>query len=401
MRIQLSILAAAILCGCAGGDRATVPTTRVADEPFEIRILATGELQAARATSLDLPRSLRGMQRIAWLVEEGAIVREGEVVCELDADQIAREMVQKRNNVAKIDYQIAAKRQELEKQRRQLEGQLELLRHEREDAIATAPKDDSIFSRHEIIEAQINLELIDTKIAHHEEQLRRAAEKERTEMEILQSQRGTESTRLAQLADAREQLVIRAPHDGFFLPGRTWQGEKVRVGLDLFGGQSIGQLPDLSEMEARVHVLEAEAAGLAPELPIELTLDAFPQLSVSGKVRQVQPVANPLDRQSPVKYFEVVLQLDRTDTDKMRPGAQVEATIFVKREEAALSVPNQAIFVEAGEPWVYVKQGGRFERRAVELGDRSSSRTVIADGLASGEVVALVDPLDDDASRQG
>jgi HlyD family secretion protein len=390
---HLALLAIVGLLGCAGDQDAFVPTVEVGLDTFEMRIHAFGELQAAKATPLELPRSLRGLQRVARLADEGQIVLEGEVVCELDADPIDREIDTRRNNIAKIDLQIEAKRQELVKERYKLEGQLKLYRQERVDAEATAPRDETIFSRHEIIEASIDLELIDTKLAHTEEQLQRLDSKEETELEILLSQRRTEQTRLDQQLEAREQLAIRAPHDGIFLPGRTWQGETIRVGMEIFGGQSIGQLPDLAAMEAKLNVLEAEAAGLADALPGEVRLDAFPGFSVTGKLSQIQPVANPLDRRSPVKYFEVVMSLDETDVTRMRPGAQVEATIFVKQEDEQLSVPNQTIFIENGEPWVYVRQGGRFERRSVELGERSLSRTIITAGLEPGETIALVNPF--------
>lgn len=382
-----------LLLGCAAESDVFVPTVVVENDTFEMKIHAFGELQAAKATPLQLPRSLRGLQRIARLVNEGQAVREGETVCELDSDPIDREIDTRRNNIAKIDFQIEAKRQSLTRERRKLEGQLALCRQERADALATAPQDETIYSRHEIIEASINLELIDTKLAHTEEQLHRLDSKQETELEILLSQRRTEQTWLDQQLEAREQLVIRAPHDGIFLPGRTWQGETIRVGMEIFGGQSIGQLPDLTAMEAKLNVLEAEAAGLAPALSGEVRLDAFPGFSVTGKLARIQPVANPLDRQSPVKYFEVVMTLDQTDVTRMRPGAQVEATIFVKRQDDRLSVPNQVIFVEGGEPWVYVRHGSDFERRSVELGERSLSRTVVAAGLEAGDTVALVNPF--------
>jgi len=393
MLAYLSLLAIVGLLGCAAEGDAFVPTFEVELDTFEMRIHAFGELQAAKATPLELPRSLRGLQRVARLADEGQTVLEGEIVCELDATPIDREIDTRQNNIAKIDLQLEAKRQELVKERHKLEGQLTLYRQERVDAVATAPRDETIFSRHEIIEASIDLELIDTKLAHTEEQLQRLDSNEKTELEILLSQRRTEQTRLDQQLEAREQLAIRAPHDGIFLPGRTWQGETIRVGMEIFGGQPIGQLPDLAAMEAKLNVLEAEAAGLADALPGEVRLDAFPGFSVTGKLSQIQPVANPLDRRSPVKYFEVVMSLDETDVTRMRPGAQVEATIFVKQKDEQLSVPNQVIFIENGEPWVYVRRGGSFERRSVELGERSLSRTIVTAGLEPGETVALVDPF--------
>ena len=59
------------LLGCAADREAFVPTIEVGLDTFEMRIHAFGELQAAKATPLQLPRSLRGLQRIARLADEG------------------------------------------------------------------------------------------------------------------------------------------------------------------------------------------------------------------------------------------------------------------------------------------------------------------------------------------
>jgi multidrug efflux pump subunit AcrA (membrane-fusion protein) len=153
-------------------------------------------------------------------------------------------------------------------------------------------------------------------------------------------------------------------------------------------------LPDLSEMEAKVWVLEAEAAGLAEGLETRVILDAHPGSSLAGKVKTIEPIANPIEEDSPVKYFEVILSLERTEPEMMKPASQVQVTILVTQEESALAVPNQAIFVEEGEPWVYVRGAQGFEKRRVELGQRSVSRTVISAGLEPGERIALVSPED-------
>jgi len=384
--------AAAFLGGCGLGDRTPVPVAEVRREPFEVRIPALGELVAARTTPIEIPPTLRGMQPTAWLALDGEGVDEGDPVARLDTDRIDQRLTGLRNEVRKIDFRIAAKKQELIKERQEIESQLELLAQEHENAEATAPRDERLFSRQAIIDAQINIELIETKIAHFKIQRDRLESKERTELEILTTQRDTEQVQIDQLEAARRELEIRAPHAGFFLRGSTWQGEKMRIGMELWGGQTLGELPDLGEMEAKVWVLEAEAAGLVEGLTTRVMLDAHPGLEVEGKVKTIQPVANSIEEDSPVKYFEVVLSLERTETGVMKPASQVHVTILVLEQEEALTVPNQAIFVEDGEPWVYVEDSGRFERRRVELGQRSVSRTVVSAGLEPGERIALVAP---------
>ena len=388
----LVLLGACIACTSTAPN---IPLSRVEAAPFIVETRALGELQAARSTSIDIPATLRSIQRIAWILPDGENVEEGQLVARLDSDRIDKELTTLRNRLRKLDFQLAAKKQELAKELMTIQGQLALLAQEHADAEATAPRDEHLFSRQQIIDAQINIELIETKIAHFETQLERVREKEATEMEILRLQRQTQEVRISQLEGQKQQLEIHAPHAGFFLAGKTWQGEKVRIGMELWARQSLGELPDLAEMEAKIHVLESEAAGLAEGLEAEVLLDAHPGFATRGKIKAIQPVANPIEEKSPVKYFEIILTLDETDTTRMKPASQVHVTIEVARDEDVITVPNQAIFVAEGTTWVYVADRGGFDRRAVELGLRSVSRTVITEGLEEGDAIALVNPEDD------
>lgn len=387
-----TVLLLVTLCVSCGDEMSTVPLTTVETGPFEVIIKAGGELSAAHSTSVDIPATLRGVQRVAWVIADGSTVAEGDLVARLDADRIDEQLMTFRNRLSKLDFQLVAKKQELAKELRMIEGQLVLLAQERADAVTSAPQDERIFSRQEIIDARINLELIDTKISHFESQLIRTKQREITELEILRLERQTQNVRIGQFESQKQQLEIYAPHDGFFLAGKTWRGEKIRIGMELWSGQSLGELPNLSEMEAKVQVLEAEAAGLEEGLPVTIQLDAHPEIRIAGSVKSVAPVANPIENESPVKFFEVILKLSETDPVTMKPASQVRVSIRVASENAAVSVPNQAIFVEDGQPWVFVTKGRRFERRAVELGLRSVSRTVIVKGLTDGDRIALVDP---------
>ncbi len=369
-----------------------VPVSRVEATPFNVVIRARGELQAVRSTSIEIPAALRGIQRIAWILPDGSTVEENQLVARLDADRIDKELTTLRNRLSKLDFQLEAKKRELTKELTMIRGRLALLAQEYEDAKATAPHDERLFSRHEIIDAQISIELIETKTAHFEAQLGRARDKEKTEMEILRLERQTQDVRIVQLEGQKRRLGIRAPHAGFFLVGKTWQGEKIRVGMELWAGQSLGELPDLAEMEAKVHVLESEAAGLVEGLQADVRLDAHPGYVTRGTIKTIQPIANPIEEKSPVKYFEVVLAIDETDTARMRPASQIHVTIEVAHTNDVITVPNQAIFVEEGKPWIFVADHDGFERRLVELGLRSVSRTVISAGLTEGESIALVDP---------
>lgn len=388
----IALLLVAAFGGCAGTDITQTPVYRVERGTFEVKLDGHGELQAEQATPIECPQNLDGVQRVSWLLEEGAPVEEGDVVARLDRERLAQRVRRARDAVRKLDLQIEAKKQALARERTSVVEQVRLLEQERDDAERYAPKDAALFSRLEIIDAQIDQDLLGAKIAYYGDKLGRYEERATAEIEILELQRRTEEVKLQQAETALDNLDVAAPHAGVFLHARNWRGEKVRVGSTVWRGQTIGELPDLDRMQARAWILESEAAGLAPGLEARVVLDAHLHREFRGEVEQVQPIANPLDRRSPVKYFEILVSLDETNTEIMHPGSRVGVTIFVERRADQLAIPNQAIFQEAGEVWAWVREGGRFVERPVSIGERSISRTIVLEGLDEGDVVALADP---------
>ena len=391
-RLLLPTAAMLFLAACGGSVRTPVPVCAVAQEPFEIRIKGFGALEAAKATPIEVPQILRGSQRIVSLAKDGAKVEEGDLIARLDGIYLRRRTQRSKDAIRRLDRQLEAKRKALEKERKSVEAQVALLEQEKRDAEKFAPRDEELFSRHEILDAQVDLELLDTKIEFAKSKLERYTQRAEAEMEILRLQKQTQQVRLSQFEKAMVALEVRAPHGGFFYRGRNWQGNVVREGNIVYSGMELGELPDLSRMEAKVHILESEAAGLAEDLRVAVTLDAHPGMRFEGTVSSVQAIANPIDEESPVKYFEVKIALDRTDTVVMKPRSQVQAAIYVTREDEVVSVPNQAIFHKGDETWVWVSRGRGFEKRPVSIGSRSLSRTVVTEGLNPGEQVALADP---------
>jgi HlyD family secretion protein len=378
----------AITVACSG-PRTDVPTMVVAKGTFEILIEAQGELKAAVSTPVAVPPQLWGRQTLAWIMADGQTVKEGDVVARLDDSEIAIQEDESGRNVSKVDLQMAGQGATQLQEDRDLEGQIRVNDYEHDVAGKFALKDEMVFSRNEIIDAQISLEFLEAKGGLLDSQKTRQGKRHATDSQLLTLQRGTHALKMRQVQEQRGRMALVAPHDGVFVAGRGWDGEKFKTGSQLWRGQEIGSLPDLSKMETLARVLETEMIGIAVGTPATVVLDAYPARHFAGKVKTLAAVAAPIEQNSPVKYFDVTIELEQSDPAILKPGLRARTLLAAKKQEDVIAVPNQAIFRKGDEVWVMVATGGTFEKRPVTLGDRSPTRTVVQAGLTPGESIAL------------
>ncbi|HEX2163799.1 MAG TPA: efflux RND transporter periplasmic adaptor subunit [Thermoanaerobaculia bacterium] len=391
------VLAAALVAPLAGqlggwGDESAVPTVVVEPARFVRRVPADGVLEAVRATPVSLPPTVMQPMRIAWLAEDGSHVRAGDVVVRFDPTDMEKNLIDARDQLRTA---------ELERERAVVERENELVRlghdarlagRELENARDFQKKDDDIFSRHEIIESEIDEELAERRMEHAEEARERRERLSDAELSLIAIDRRQADAAIGRARQGLEALELTAPHDGLLLLSRS-RGETVRVGDTVFMGMPLAEIPDLSAMKASVYVLEADAGGLAVGQPAEVIVEAHPERRFAATVERVDSLAKPRLRGSPVQYFAVTLELEETVPEVMKPGARVRAWIDLGGVESALAVPRQAVIAKDGGHLVYRRTAaGGFEPVAVELGPTAMGRVVVTAGLEAGDVVALVDP---------
>lgn len=394
-RTIIAVLAviAAVASGCGGTKKAAMAVLKVRKAEFQVVIPAFGELQAAKSTPIVVPPESRwGLQTIAWMAPEYSSVKKDEVVIRLASADLAERLRVAQAEMDKLDLEIEKKKKQLEKDKADLHGQIEVTSVQRELADIYAARDETIFPKNKIIEDAIDLDYQNTRERHFERKRDQMEKRIAAELQLLEAKSNTRRVQIKQIQDQLNNLEIKAPQDGMLVLNKYWSGEKYRVGMNAYPGQKLGSLPDLSKMEAKLFVLESEAAGLKEGLPVSLTLDFEPGRVFTGKVIGLDTIAKPLGEDSPLKYFETKVELDVTDLELMKPGVQVRASVFVEKEADVLAVPNQALVYEQGKAFLLVKSSARVEKRPVETGARSLTLTIITKGLLDGEDVLLGNP---------
>jgi HlyD family secretion protein len=188
-----------------------------------------------------------------------------------------------------------------------------------------------------------------------------------------------------------ENTVIRAPFTGTVLRKEAEIGEVVApsVGGGLTRG-AVVTMADLTTLEVEVDVNEAYISRIRKAAPARITLDAYPDTSFRGEVRQVVPTA---DRQRATVQVKVSI-LDRDPRILPEMGSRVDFLEDTARAAAGSTapagpprfrVPAAAVRETGGQTVVWVVRNGRLESRQVQGGPVSGGFREIRSGLAGGE----------------
>jgi HlyD family secretion protein len=369
-----------------------VATYEVRPVLFLREVEARGTLKAVEATPIVVPLQSRRAQKVAYLAADGAPLQKGDVVVEFDPYDARREEADSQADLTAARAKIEKAKAEGGKNERSIAIDRDVARGSLSRAEQFKLTDETLYSRNQIIESRLSRELAATQLEVASQRLAASGSLSAADRALGEIDAAKASVKLDRARQSLGSLRVTAPHAGLLVLERNWRGEVPMVGDTLWPGQKVAEIPDLSRLEARVFVLEADGAGLKPGLAARVAIEGRPGEQHAATVARVEPLAKTTGWQSPVRYFEAALSLARTDPALMKPGQRVRALVRLEEADGVLAVPRGAVFERDGRRVVYRRQGGAFVPVEVTIGRQSVSRVVIDKGLAAGDVVALRDP---------
>jgi HlyD family secretion protein len=186
-------------------------------------------------------------------------------------------------------------------------------------------------------------------------------------------------------------LEVRAPVAGRILRISEKSERVVAAGTPLL------EIGDPSALEIVVDVLSADAVNVKPGAPM-LIEDWGGGQPLAARVRLVEPSGFTKLSALGVEEQRVNVIGDFVSSPvPLADGYRIEARIVVWEADDVLKIPASAIFRHAGTWSVFVVDGGRAHRRAVEIGQRSAADVEVRGGLPEGTEVILhpSDQVDD------
>jgi len=363
---------------------------------FTLKINAEGELQSAESMTIAVPFVPIERLRIATVVADGRHVNKGDTLVEFDQAELDLQMLEHRSNLEMANQKITrgelgsnVEKTDIVKDKRLAELELQKINE-------FLPRDAQIYSQRDIIEGQLNKEFSEKKLVFADARLQLKGKVYTLDEAILLLERQQANNKIGQVERAFTSLKLTSPASGIVVynnPEFFFGGFSIQPGRTVWIGSTLFNLVNPDKMEAKCFVLEKDAGELKTDQPVTVTLDPFPGQEFTGKVKTIDNLARPIDQGSPVKYFQIIVTLDKTDRELMKPGVKLKAQIRAGELKSVIVVPRSAVIKKDSDFAVYVhKSPGQFEPVKVKLGQGDLIQVVVTEGLQAGQSLALNPP---------
>ena len=130
---------------------------------------------------------------------------------------------------------------------------------------------------------------------------------------------------------------IYSPIIGVVLNRAVDQGQTVAASFSTPNLFTIGN--DLTQMQVQANVDEADIGQVRTDQPVSFTVDAYPNETFKGSVRQIrlQPVVT-----SNVVTYTVIVNAPNPEK-KLMPGMTANITVLVQKIDSVLTIPGKAL----------------------------------------------------------
>ncbi len=256
-------------------------------------------------------------------------------------------------------------------------------------------------------EAELNAnrlgQLVGQKLVSRQQYDQAIAVRDSLRAQVATAQRNTQvSSDSLRIADnGVDNTVVRAPFAGIIIAKSAQPGEIISPSAagGGFTRTGIGTIVDMDSLEIEVDVNEAYIGKVQPKMPVEATLNAYPDWKIPAEVIAIIPTA---DRsKATVKVRIAFKQRDGRIVPDM--GVRVSFLDQIKPDAAASAprpvgvlVPNNAVTQRAVDgkqtDVVFVVEDRKAVITPVQTGEVRGEQRVVLSGLAPGDTVVTGPP---------
>ncbi len=405
------------------GDQRGALLYEVIRRPLQVTVTAEGNVESG--SNVEVKCRVAGGSTILWIVEDGKVVEEGEVIVRLDTSGISEQLNSQRivyekalataiqaqqdveaATIAVKEYEEGTFVELLKQAEANIQIALENLRSAenqlkyskrmvRKGFVSSLQREADEFA---VERAKLDLDVATTRKKvlvdfTREKTLKELVAAREAAMARQRSEQASlelEKARLERLQEQLKNCEIIAPKRGMVVyaneTGRRRGGSEAQIeeGAMVRESQALVRLPDLTNMQVKVAIHESRVDQVRPGMPARVVVQ---DQEYTGKVVSI---ANQPERGSwfsaNVKEYATTVSIDG-GTSGLKPGMTAKVTVLVAAVGDALAVPVSAVVEQRGRFFCWVKTRGGPERRPLKLGLTNDTVISVLDGVTEGELV--------------
>jgi len=345
-------------------------------------VVATGKIEPI--TNVEVKSKASGIVK-KLLVDYGEPVKQGQILAELDKEEILAEVNQQKASLEAAEAAARAAEADLEHSKVDAEGvDVPMLKRAYERAQTMAK--DGVVSPSALDDAEKNYEMAVNK--QHLGQANVISAK--AKLTQAQAQVSQAKAQLAQKEQEYRNSTIVSPIDGVVLSRDVEVGDAVSSILVLGSSATLVMtLGDTREVYVKGKVDESDIGRVYIGQPARIKVESYKDRTFSGKVTKISPMGVEKDN---VTTFEVRVSIDNS-TGELKSQMTANAEIIQDEHKGILIVPEGALIydkdrkasVEVPDP--NGKDGKK--KVAVTVGISNGSKTELLSGLSEGQQVVL------------
>ncbi len=174
---------------------------------------------------------------------------------------------------------------------------------------------------------------------------------------------------------AIKDLTLYSPVGGFVIARNSYEKQRITPETELYA------IADLSTVWVIADFYEYQVRDIHLGQAVAMTLASFPGRTFRGEITYIYPQLD-----NTTRTLRVRVEFPNPDFT-LKPDMYANADLKIDYGRK-LSIPESAVLDSGAEQIVFVAlDGGYFEPRKVQLGDRVDNRVIVLSGLKAGEKI--------------
>ena len=380
-----------VLAGGGYGVKAALSTSRTIDPSKIVSaergdlarvVVATGKIQPL--SKVEIKSKASGIVKKLY-VDYGEIVKQGQLLAELDKVQLEAAERAYRANLQAAEAALDSSKATLERNKVDAEGpDVPFLKLNMERAEQMYK--DGVMSKSLVEDAEKNYQLaLNKQVSAQRTLLVSKAEIAKCEAQVAQARASLENAQ----EDLRNSTIV-SPINGLVLSRDVNIGDAVSSILVL-GSQAtlIMTLGDVSEVYVQGKVDEADIGKVFLSQPARIVVESFKEKKFTGKVTKISPLGKEKDN---VTTFEVRVSISNPGGE-LKANMSANAEILLEEKKNVLMVPEAALIYDKERKASVEIPDGKADngkkKLSVKLGISNGVKTEILEGLNEKQQVIL------------